>query len=398
MCTKTYCCVHSSRHKHSPYQRVRIERFKFWFVLVAAGLPALAFGFTYGCPTRELDAALFWFEYLAAGFTARAIRLKSFDWMLLNVSGQPDELELCSVEDAATVFETKFVVGLDFATIHSSPAPVSFRHRLRAAVEQTEETVPLITCEVTFCHVSMSASWFLVSTYLIWTVGSKLILSNNLSSATLWVLDTCLIVGLRPLMIILITVSLSSKHIQQSFLLLRLYVWGNKINIFQVIDQQSMASKWEGFAPVTTWSTLDNSSFSQLPCFLRSAMDVGVLALTLFSRLVSQCGNVDLISRLVSQCRNVVRKMQYVCHQIPKIKRGYSVHAWTSIRWDNFRFWWTVTLKFVSYTSSLRERMFHFRRYTRYPRSRFRVFKLSSKVESWNNPNRQCCAVVPTWR
>ena len=46
--------------------------------------------------------------------------------MLLNVSRQPDELELCPVEDVATVFETKFIVGLDFATIHSSPAPVSF--------------------------------------------------------------------------------------------------------------------------------------------------------------------------------------------------------------------------------------------------------------------------------
>ena len=44
--------------------------------------------------------------------------------------------------------------------------------------------------------VNKSASWFWVSTYLIWIFGSKLILSNNQSSATLWVLDTCLIVGL----------------------------------------------------------------------------------------------------------------------------------------------------------------------------------------------------------
>ena len=57
--------------------------------------------------------------------------------------------------------------------------------------------------------VNMSASWFLVSTYLIWS--SKLILSNNQSSATLWVLDTCLIVGLGHFNIILITASLSSK-------------------------------------------------------------------------------------------------------------------------------------------------------------------------------------------
>ena len=40
---------------------------------------------------------------------------------------------------------------------------------------------------------------------------SNLILSNNQSSATLWVLETCLIVGLLPWMIILITASLSSN-------------------------------------------------------------------------------------------------------------------------------------------------------------------------------------------
>ena len=57
----------------------------------------------------------------------------------------------------------------------------------------------------------MSASWFLVSMYLIWILGSRLIRSNNQSSATLWVLETCLIVGLLPLMIILITASLSSN-------------------------------------------------------------------------------------------------------------------------------------------------------------------------------------------
>ena len=42
-------------------------------------------------------------------------------------------------------------------------------------------------------------------------LGSKLIRPNNQSSATLRVLETCLIVGLLPLMIILITASLSSN-------------------------------------------------------------------------------------------------------------------------------------------------------------------------------------------
>ena len=57
----------------------------------------------------------------------------------------------------------------------------------------------------------MSASWFLVSMYLIWILMSRLIRSNNQSSATLCVLETCFIVGLLPLMIILITASLSSN-------------------------------------------------------------------------------------------------------------------------------------------------------------------------------------------
>ena len=57
----------------------------------------------------------------------------------------------------------------------------------------------------------MLASWFLVSMYLIWILGSRLIRSNTQSRATLWVLETCLIVGLLPLMIILITASFSSN-------------------------------------------------------------------------------------------------------------------------------------------------------------------------------------------
>ena len=46
--------------------------------------------------------------------------------------------------------------------------------------------------------VEISASWFLFSTYLIWTFESKLILSNDQSRATRWLQDTCIIVGLLP--------------------------------------------------------------------------------------------------------------------------------------------------------------------------------------------------------
>ena len=49
------------------------------------------------------------------------------------------------------------------------------------------------------------------SEYLIWILGSKVILSNSQSKISLWVLETCLNVGLLSFMIILITASLTSK-------------------------------------------------------------------------------------------------------------------------------------------------------------------------------------------
>ena len=64
---------------------------------------------------------------------------------------------------------------------------------------------------VKFTLARILASWFLVSMYLIWILESRLIRSNSQSWATLWVLETCLIVRLLPLMIILITTSLSSN-------------------------------------------------------------------------------------------------------------------------------------------------------------------------------------------
>ena len=63
-------------------------------------------------------------------------------------------------------------------------------------LNKTEKVVPLFTGEI--ASVKMSASLFLVSTYLIWMLGSKLILSNNQSSANLMSQDTCLIVGPVP--------------------------------------------------------------------------------------------------------------------------------------------------------------------------------------------------------
>ena len=110
----------------------------------------------------------------------------------LSIPGQFDALELCAVEELATVFETRFDVGLDFSIIISSLVPSCILFDIVGG--QLAELKMLIlnkrrrwfhSSRVKLPFVRMSASWFLVSTYLIWIFGPWLILSNNQSSATL---------------------------------------------------------------------------------------------------------------------------------------------------------------------------------------------------------------------
>ena len=129
-------------------------------------------------------------------------------------------------EEFAGTCEDKFIAAsFDFATILSSSfcscifaivlgqlIKLEFLCSANGAemadVAQMKKIVP---SRVKLPLVNVSASWGLVSMYRIWILGSRSILSNNQPKATLWVLDTCLTVGLRPFIIILITASLSSK-------------------------------------------------------------------------------------------------------------------------------------------------------------------------------------------
>ena len=115
----------------------------------------------------------------------------------------------------------KLIIGLDFAVTLSSPDSSCVLFDITS--EQSVELKWLIlnkhkrwfhSSRVKFLLVSMSASWFLVSMYVIWILGSKLILSNNQSRATLWDLETCLIVGLLPFFIIFDHCFVVFKHIQ----------------------------------------------------------------------------------------------------------------------------------------------------------------------------------------
>ena len=103
--------------------------------------------------------------------------------------------------------EQKFLLVL-FLTCHSASRSGSGRNLLNWLQEKSEKSMMFNkrgwwfnSSRVKLPLVNMSASWILVSTYLIRILGSESILLNNKSSATLWVLDTCLMVGLLPLMI-----------------------------------------------------------------------------------------------------------------------------------------------------------------------------------------------------
>ena len=65
--------------------------------------------------------------------------------------------------------------------IFNSEKVAASRHREIHDFEQTKKMSPLITCEITF---SQHVREFLVSTYLIWILGSKLTLSNNQPNTT----------------------------------------------------------------------------------------------------------------------------------------------------------------------------------------------------------------------
>ena len=76
-------------------------------------------------------------------------------------------------------------------------------------IELMKKIVPLITCEIPLSQHVCELVFGVNVTNL--NSGPKLITSNNQCRATLWVRETCLILGLWPLIIILITASLSSK-------------------------------------------------------------------------------------------------------------------------------------------------------------------------------------------
>ena len=207
--------------------------------------------------------------------------------------------------------------------------------------------------------VKMSASWFMDSTYLIWTFGSRLILSNDQSRATLWVRDTCLFVGLLPLMIVCITDSLSSKMYN--------------------CDSFAERCAFEG-----TWSMFDRSIFWSNTCSILGVIRV----LTPVSRVHAWVGFGIL---LVVPSTSMVKS-----HQSNAGKPSIRNPASKDMISDSVELWDTDVC--FLHTQLIGTNIRLPKMHKTPPDVDFESWRSPAKSESWNNPNRECWAAFPTWQ
>ena len=113
--------------------------------------------------------------------------LKGTFWLSdLVFPGFSDAVEASTVGSLIRHLDTKFIIGLDFDVSLSSLAPSCVLFDIALTLLMGLKWLLLNkhkrwfhSSRVKFPLVSMAASWFLVSMYLIWILRSKLILSNN---------------------------------------------------------------------------------------------------------------------------------------------------------------------------------------------------------------------------
>ena len=109
---------------------------------------------------------------------------------------------------------------------------------------------------------------------------------------------------------------------------------------------------------------------------------------------------LNLISQRVSPCRNVLRRMQYFDNQdarerervIPSMRRPAS----KEITSDSVELCDTQVCFLHIQLVGTNVRLPKIHRIL--PEVDLESSRTPAKSESWTNPNRQCCAVLPTWQ
>ena len=199
--------------------------------------------------------------------------------------------------------------------------------------------------------VSMSSSWFLMSMHLIWILGSRLIRSNSQSRATLWVRETCLIVGFLPLMIILITASLSSN----------------------TYNKASWRADWT-FEGTESMSFITSIRLWDLWCFLTS---------------LSGCTDK-------SETRETFRRTETSrSHSSRAGKPSNLSPVSKEMISDSFELWETVV--YFLHIQLIGTKVWLPKMHNVHPEVDFESSRSPAKSEPWNSPSLHCLAVLPTW-
>ena len=155
------------------------------------------------------------------------------------------------------------------------------------------------------------------------------------------------------------------KDIQQSFLMRRVDVWGNKINITQIIDHS--------------------------------------LKLLAFLNCVRCWTNSTFVIQQVAVFFSVLIRVSKNCNdQIPQIRSGNSIQPQSSVQRDDFWFCWTVRnwslFFFFKHIQLIGTSVWLPKTHTFPPEVDFESSRCPAKSESWNSPSLHCLAVLPAWQ
>ena len=243
-----YRCFHGRSHEYSPDHSVGIDPLNFVFLWTTKFLSYVCGDFVHVSDKSNFERlcnmfprassgqnlyALSSSESIATSFTV--LNESNVERFALRVAGLCDELELDTVGDRLRILETRHRADLDFANTRSSSPPCFpsciclFDTARRSLMwlkwlQENDELFIMLNKQRRWFHssrvkvpsVRMSASWFLVSTYLIWICESKLIQQKRVSLTQLCGFGIRLVVGLLPLILILTAASVSSKMLSKA--------------------------------------------------------------------------------------------------------------------------------------------------------------------------------------
>ena len=265
--------------------------------------------FSFWCHTWELDAAFPFTSFTSLATSFHVLERSELQLDIPTIPGLLDATE-SSVGNRSAIFDTKLIIGFVFATTLSSspsfPSCCLFDIILDLSIDlkwlqEETEKLRMLNKRRRWFHssriklplVHKSTSFFFVSTYLICIVGSKLILSNNQSNATLsfsghvshhWT-------------------SSFDDDVDHCFVVLKNVMHGFEVRRFCACDN------------VFHMRQLIILSVSLSLCFV---VGVGAFALNLSSRRVSRAGT------LFEECKTSITRSQRSSAGIPSMRRPAS--------------------------------------------------------------------------